>query len=196
MINNMVGTICNFKTAIGVSVMLILSACNSKDSEQIDPITHVLDVEPQIVMVKLDAIQEIPEPFGVPANAEGVAELSVHASGVVNATLKVSNLTGPASMVHIHRGSVGENGPVLIGLTTEDGGSTWTTAADAPVLSVDEIEAFKNGELYFNVHTMVNTPGELRGQIDPENALILAGEVGTTSVSASLNANQKIPAFW
>jgi len=86
-------------------------------------------------------------------------------------TLKVSNLTGPASMAHIHRGSVGENGPVLIGLTTEDGGSTWTIAADAPVLSVDEIEAFKNGELYFNVHTMVNTPGELRGQIDPENAL-------------------------
>ena len=131
MINSKVGTNCNVKAAIAVSVMLALSACAGNDSDEIVSITHVLDVEPKIVTVKLDAIQEIPEPFGVPANATGAAEMSVHTSGVVSATLKVSNLTGPASMAHIHRGSVGENGPVLIGLTTEDGGSTWTVAADA-----------------------------------------------------------------
>jgi len=171
----------NFKSAVGLSLMLTLGACNSSENDEIPSITHVLDVKAQVVTVILDAKQEVPEPFGVPANAEGVAQMSVDAGGVVRATLRVGNLTGPANMVHIHRGSIGEKGPVLIGLTTEDGGSTWAVAADAPVLSVEEIEAFKSGELYFNVHTLVNTPGEIRGQIDPENKLLLAGAVGAPS---------------
>jgi len=70
MINSKVGTNCKFKAAIAASVMLVLSACTGNDSDEIVSITHVLDVEPQIVKVKLDAIQEIPEPFGVPANAD------------------------------------------------------------------------------------------------------------------------------
>jgi len=115
--------------------------------------------------VTLDATQEIPTPVGVPANASGIADVAVDENGVVTATLTVSNLTGPATAAHIHSGFAGETGPVLVGLTTDDGGTTWTVPADAATLTAEQIEAFNNGGLYFNVHTEANAPGEIRGQM-------------------------------
>jgi len=90
----------------------------------------------------------------------------------VEATLVVSNLSGPAMMVHIHRGFAGSAGPVVIGLMSEDGGTTWTVPADAATISEEEIDAFNNGELYFNVHTAMNMPGEIRGQINGVNMAV------------------------
>ena len=173
--------------------MLALGACSSSDDNNgvNDPVAATDDQadigEVQSISVTLDAAQEIPAPAGVPAGASGIASVSVDSSGVVTATLGVSNLSGTATMAHIHRGFAGATGPVLIGLTSDDGGSTWTVPADSRPLSTDEIGAFNRGELYFNVHTEANAPGEIRGQIDPGNTTAFVVRLENVSTDGTLN---------
>jgi hypothetical protein len=186
------------KTAAGVlaaTALLTLAACGSdNDNGQAITDNNAGDVvelpgagETRTVAVALDAGQEIPAPTGVPAGASGSAEVSVDENGVVTASVGVSNLSGPATMVHIHRGFAGSTGPVLVGLTSDDGGSTWTVPADAAPLTADEIGAFNRGELYFNVHTAANMPGEIRGQIDPGNATRFVVRLENISTTETLN---------
>jgi len=177
-------------SAIALSVLLALSACSSSDDDADDNSPNVEQPDAsagQVVSVQLDSAQEIPAPQGVPAGASGSADVAVDANGVVTATLGVSNLSGPATMVHIHRAFAGSTGPVLIGLTSDDGGSTWSVPADARSLTDDEIGAFNRGELYFNVHTTANAPGEIRGQIDSGNATQFVVRLENISTTSTLN---------
>jgi len=171
------------KSAVALSVLLALAACSSSNDT---PATQETD-NGDAVSVTLDTTLEMPAPTGVPAGASGTAEVSVDESGVVTATLGVSNLSGAATMAHIHRGFAGSNGPVLIGLETADGGSTWTVPADAPALTAGEIGAFNRGELYFNVHTAANPAGEIRGQIDAGNATTFTVTLENISDAGTLN---------
>lgn len=175
--------------ASALSIVLALGACSSDDDNNaIDAVIDAVEeaAGAESVSVTLSAAQEIPTPTGVPADATGTADVSVDDNGVVTATLLVSNLSGAATMAHIHRGFAGDTGPILINLATDDGGSTWTVAADAAALTADEIAAFNTGELYFNVHTEANPPGEIRGQINADLAV--------ESISVTLDASQEIPA--
>ena len=189
MVNNRSSANSSIKTAVAVSVMLALSACSSSDDDSSD----TANVEQpgidatQIISVALNTAQEIPAPVGVPSGASGNADVSVDENGIVTATLGVSNLTGTATMAHIHRGFAGSTGPVLIGLTSDDGGSTWTVPADARPLTTAEIGAFNRGELYFNVHTEANPPGEIRGQIDNGNATAFVVRLENVSTDGTLN---------
>ena len=189
MVNNRSNANSSIKTAVAVSVMLALSACSSSDDDSSD----TANVEQpgidatQIISVALNTSQEIPAPVGVPSGASGNADVSVDENGIVTATLGVSNLTGTATMAHIHRGFAGSTGPVLIGLTSDDGGSTWTVPADARPLTTAEIGAFNRGELYFNVHTEANPPGEIRGQIDNGNATAFVVRLENVSTDGTLN---------
>ena len=174
----------SFKSAIALSAVLALGACSSSDDSgdnNSDPGAG------DVVSVTLDTTQEIPAPTGAPAGASGTADVSVDANGVVTATVGVSNLSGPATMAHIHRGFAGSTGPVLIGLTSDDGGTTWSVPAEARALTQDEIGAFNRGELYFNVHTAANAAGEIRGQIDAGNATTFLVRIENVSTSATLN---------
>jgi len=178
-----------FKSAVAISVLLALGACSSDDDDNTDTDDTEQQgaADAQTVSVVLDTAQEIPAPTGVPEGATGSAEVSVDEDGIVTASVAVSNLTGPATMAHIHRGFAGSTGPVLIGLASEDGGSTWTVPDTARALTDDEIGAFNRGELYFNVHTEANGPGELRGQIDAGNATSFTVSLENISTEATLS---------
>jgi hypothetical protein len=63
---------------------------------------------------------------------------------------------------HIHMGSAGKNGPVILPLTKE--GDTYKVPAGSK-LNPDQLKAFKAGDLYVNVHTAENKGGEVRGQL-------------------------------
>ncbi len=185
-------------SAIALSALLALGACSSSDDSNENNSGQADTEIAQTVSVQLDTAQEIPAPQGVPDGASGSADVSVDESGTVTATLGVSNLSGPATMAHIHRGFAGSTGPVLIGLTSTDGGTTWTVPADARSLTDDEIGAFNRGELYFNVHTSANAPGEIRGQIDAGNAtqfVVRLENISTTGTLniASDNSTQPVP---
>lgn len=88
------------------------------------------------------------------------------------------NATGikAVTQAHIHNGSPGENGPIIVTLFTlnpvQDGisinGSIAANNLEGPMQGktvADLIDAIKNNTTYVNVHTEANPNGEIRGQL-------------------------------
>lgn len=89
---------------------------------------------------------------------------ATHTSITVNLT--VAGLTTPVNNAHIHRGSFGVPGPVVLGFNAAtnfaNGKLNATFAIDKSL--GDEI-AGNPGNFYVNVHTTQNPGGEIRGQL-------------------------------
>lgn len=102
----------------------------------------------------------------VPANtsaAVGTGQIKVAADGSVSGSVSAPTLQGTAA--HIHVGAKGVNGPVIIPLTSGPGG-LWSVPAGAK-LTAEQLEAYKAGGLYVNVHTAEHKGGEIRTQLTP-----------------------------
>ncbi len=106
-------------------------------------------------------------------------------------TLSWSNLTGPATMGHIHYGAPGVVGPIVVPffmpaapsgyLPATDMISGTLTASDlmpdpsGGILTLADVAtAIQNGDAYVNIHTSEYPAGELRGQLTatPEPASV------------------------
>ena len=81
--------------------------------------------------------------------------------GKLKFTLKFSGLTGPASAAHIHMGSVGKAGPVVVALC---GPCTSPVRKTVPIPAA-AVKAIEKGAAYVNVHTKKYPNGEIRGQL-------------------------------
>jgi hypothetical protein len=127
-------------------------------------------------ITELTGFEEVP-----PVNdtsAIGVAEFKLGQDNIMY-TVNVTDIEN-VTAAHIHRGQVGENGPIVITLFKKD---TPTTAMTTGVLSEGNItatnlegpmagqllsnltSAMQNEQTYVNVHTQQNPNGEIRGQI-------------------------------
>jgi hypothetical protein len=127
-------------------------------------------------ITELTGFEEVP-----PVNdtsAIGVAEFKLGQDNIMY-TVNVTDIEN-VTAAHIHRGQVGENGPIVI--TLFKGGDP-TTAVTTGVLSEGNItatnlegpmagqllsnltSAMQNEQTYVNVHTQQNPNGEIRGQI-------------------------------
>lgn len=85
------------------------------------------------------------------------------ATGEINGFVRTSGVVGVAA--HIHLGASGANGPVIVPLNeTAPGSGIWAVPAGA-TLSAEQISAFNDNGLYFNVHSAAFPGGEIRGQI-------------------------------
>ena len=73
----------------------------------------------------------------------------------------------------------------MIGLEGNADGTVWSTPADA-TLDAAGIALFEAGELYVNVHTEANAPGELRSQL--VDAGVTAAAPGTITVTLTNTA--------
>ncbi len=147
-----------------VAVSLVLSACSSNDdSDSAAGDTSELNPNLSSVAVALDSTSTVP-----PANVDGASgegSFSLDSStGAFAGSVTVSGTTGVPTAAHIHAGAAGEAGPVLIALDANEDGTVWTAPADA-TLDAAGIAAFAAGDLYVNVHTEANAPGELRAQL-------------------------------
>jgi hypothetical protein len=111
------------------------------------------------VSVKLSGAEEVP-PLSVPGSGSG--EIRVAADGAVSGSVSTTGVEG--TMAHIHQGAKGQNGPVIIPLTKK--GDSYSVPPGAK-LNEAQMKAFKEGNLYVNVHTARNKGGEVRGQLDP-----------------------------
>ena len=111
------------------------------------------------VNVKLSGAEEVP-PISVPSSGSG--SFTIGDDGSVIGSVTTTGVMG--TMAHIHQGAKGQNGPVIIPLTKN--GDTYTAPAGAK-LSDAQMQAFRAGNLYVNVHTAVNKGGEVRGQLQP-----------------------------
>jgi hypothetical protein len=95
-------------------------------------------------------------------SGSGGGTIRVASDGAVSGSVSTSGVQG--TMAHIHQGAKGRNGPVIIPLTKQ--GDTYTVPAGAKLTDA-QMQAFKNGDLYVNVHTNANKGGEVRGQLQP-----------------------------
>ncbi len=111
------------------------------------------------VSVKLTGAEEVPP---VNASGSGSGTIRVAEDGSVSGGVTTTGLQG--TMAHIHQGAKGQNGPVIIPLTKS--GDTYTVPAGAK-LNAAQMNAFKAGGLYVNVHTAAHKGGEVRGQLQP-----------------------------
>ena len=109
------------------------------------------------VNLSLSGAQEVP-PVSVPGSGSG--SFTIGADGSVTGSVTTTGVQG--TMAHIHIGARGTNGPVIVPLTKA--GDTYTAPAGAK-LNDAQMQAFKAGNLYVNVHTDRNKGGEVRAQL-------------------------------
>ena len=127
----------------------------------------------EVLISYLDGGQEVPS---VDSIASGIAASTVNRyTGTMTLHLNTSNAE-TASASHVHVGYAGQNGDVLIGLTQDE--------ADAAHWSVTGFEMdeaglldYLEGRLYVNLHTPANPPGEIRGQIVPDQIQVLLSDI-------------------
>eukprot|EP01083_Nonionella_stella_P076200 207511_1 len=72
---------------------------------------------------------------------------------------------------HFHRAAAGTIGPVIFPLRPAVGksGLAGREVGQWAMIEPDNVEALKNGEIYINIHSMMNPSGEIRGQLIPQN---------------------------
>jgi len=111
------------------------------------------------VNLSLSGTQEVP-PLSVPGT--GTGRFTIGEDGAVTGSVTTTGVQG--TMAHIHMGARGTNGPVIVPLTKN--GDTYSAPAGAK-LNDAQMQAFKAGNLYVNVHTAQNKGGEVRAQLQP-----------------------------
>lgn len=112
------------------------------------------------VHVRLKGSQETPP---VKTMASGYGVIKVAADGTVSGKVTTRGVTG--TMAHIHEGAPGQAGKPIIALAQGPHG-TWMVPAGSK-LSPHQMEEFKAGDLYVNVHSDAHPAGEIRGQLKP-----------------------------
>ena len=110
--------------------------------------------------VKLSGDQEVPP---VKTSAEGHGTITIGSDMGVSGSVKTTGVQGIAA--HIHQAPAGKNGPVIIPLKKGSDGE-WSVPADAKLTDA-QYKAYKDGDLYVNVHSEAHKDGEIRGQLKP-----------------------------
>jgi len=110
--------------------------------------------------VVLSGGQEVPP---VTTSASGSGTITVAADQSISGKVTTTGVKGTAA--HIHVAAPGTNGPVIVPLT-KDGDNGWAVGPGAKLQDA-HFQAFKDGNLYVNVHSAANPNGEIRGQIKP-----------------------------
>lgn len=119
-----------------------------------------LAVSAQSMKVTLAGSQEVPP---VMTSASGIGSIMVAPDGSVSGTITTTGVEG--TMAHIHEAPMGQNGPVIVPFTkTSD--NVWSAPAGAKLTDA-QLQSLKSGNLYLNVHSATNKPGEIRAQLKP-----------------------------
>lgn len=109
--------------------------------------------------VKLSGEQEVPP---IQGGASGSGTITINDDGSVSGSVTASGFT--PTMAHIHEGKAGVIGKVIVPFTKE--GDTFKAPAGAK-LTPDQMKAFKEGDLYVNIHSAAHPVGEVRAQLKP-----------------------------
>ncbi|HET6513426.1 MAG TPA: CHRD domain-containing protein [Candidatus Kapabacteria bacterium] len=136
--------------------------------------------QPESYWAFATAQQEVPDP-GKDTLVGGAAALFVRdpINNILYYRATANALSSPATMAHIHKGAIGEAGPPVkntnIDSSTITTSGYWTPDDQSQPFTAEQYEALRNGQLYWNIHTKLHGPGELRGQIGkPEGYLFTA----------------------
>jgi len=136
------------KQILAIVASLAMAACASMTSSG-----------SSTVNLTLGGTEEVP-PISV--SGSGTGSFTIGSDSSVAGSVTTTAVQG--TMAHIHQGSRGQNGPVIVPLTKN--GNTYTAPPGAK-LTEAQMLAFKAGNLYVNVHTAQNKGGEVRAQLQP-----------------------------
>src|ERR1041384_1114838 len=128
-----------------------------------------------------------------PVNTDATGKIKLFANpqqNMLDYQLSISDLNGVVTGAHIHKGSIGINGPVVATLKTgntfagasastsgTDGGGSTSTSVSGTIICADLkghlagkqitdlIRLIEDGKAYVNVHTDQNSNGKIRGQL-------------------------------
>jgi hypothetical protein len=109
--------------------------------------------------VKLSGDQEVP---AVKSSGSGSGSITINDDGSVSGSVTASGFTPTAA--HIHEGKAGANGKVIVPFTKEC--DKFSAPAGAK-LTPEQLKAFKEGDLYVNIHSAAHPGGEVRAQLKP-----------------------------
>jgi len=112
------------------------------------------------VAVSLTGDQEVP---AVTTSAKGEGKITIGDDNSVSGSIRTTGITGTAA--HIHEAPAGKNGPPIITLEKK-GDNEWAVPAGAKLTDA-QLESFKAGNLYVNIHSAEHRPGEIRAQLKP-----------------------------
>ena len=124
----------------------------------------------------LNGGNEVP---GVVTGSGGTATVTLNvATNVVTWVIDVYNLPTGVTASHIHAGSPGVAGPVIVNFTVVantsndfriSGSANLSEIVPRPAQGINSAEdarqALLNGDTYVNVHSSANPGGEIRGQL-------------------------------
>jgi hypothetical protein len=114
---------------------------------------------------------------GVSTTAVGVVSLSYNATmDTACIDISVNGLSGAITGIHIHEGAVGVSGGVVVNLGSFMNGNRIT----GKITTGLDWGKLMKGMYYVNVHTTLNSNGEIRGQIWPESDYMYRAWMDTT----------------
>jgi len=108
--------------------------------------------------VTLRGDNEVPP---VSTTATGTGNVTVGSDGSVTATITVKGMNGTAA--HIHEAAAGANGPVIVPFVKQ--GDDTFVAPPGAKMTPAQMDAFKAGRTYVNVHSANHASGEIRAQL-------------------------------
>jgi hypothetical protein len=134
----------------------------------------------------MDTSQEPHAVLSSTANGVVIVEVNPTLDTVFTYSL-VDGLSGMATAAHLHEGGVGVSGGVVLNVSTGIMGSQImamnsldiSTAADLDILN-----ALLKGDIYLNIHTVLNPSGEVRGQLS---------RLAREGYTVDLNGEQEVP---
>lgn len=141
---------------------------------------QVLPTTSAVFVVSVNNRQEVPR---TTETGTGTGYLRYDTAGVLEARLIIDGISD-VNAVHIHKGAVGLNDDVQIALIADPDNSSGWKVEDGYVASSELASLLANGELYFNVHTLTDPNGGIRGQIISEDMVI---------VTFGLSGDQEVP---
>jgi CHRD domain/FG-GAP-like repeat len=83
----------------------------------------------------------------------------------ITASVYYSGLTSNVTIGHIHTAATGTNGPVTFNLAPATGVTSGSVVNAMFSVTAGQVADLKAGLMYFNIHTVNNGGGEIRGQI-------------------------------
>ncbi|HEY9840151.1 MAG TPA: CHRD domain-containing protein [Candidatus Obscuribacterales bacterium] len=145
----------------------------------------------QLLTVYLSSSQEVP---AVSAAATGTALVRISRdNAMVSLDGYAQNLSGEVTGAHIHSGAAGVAGAVVKDLSVENNSHfsvTWRKTDSSQPLTDELLASLRSGNLYVNLHTVINPGGELRGQIGTPPANL----VTTFWFSGEMMGSLEVPA--